>query len=314
MSGQSVTFTATVAVVAPGDGNADRDGDVQEWRSDAGQRHARRRRGDLHHDDADGRQPFDHRGLRRRFQRFDQHVRPLTQTVNKDSTTTTLTSSANPSVSGQSVTFTATVAVRRAGDGNADRDGDVQGRRNDAGRGRFWYRRRRGDHHDPTGRACGRRPYDHRSLRGRYQRFGQHVVPADRAVIQGSTTTTLTSSTAPAVPGQSVTFSATVAVQRRERDADRHGDLRRRTTALGNPVPVSTTGGVTTALSWSALSVGDDTITAVYSGDTDDQGSTSNPLAQTVTQATTSFTGLTPSQAIFIGTASIEPGRHPHQQ
>jgi len=39
----------------------------------------------------------------------------LNQIVNKDSTTTTLTSSSNPSVLGQSITFTATVAVSRRG-------------------------------------------------------------------------------------------------------------------------------------------------------------------------------------------------------
>src|SRR5207253_3338482 len=39
----------------------------------------------------------------------------LTQTVNKADTTTTLSSSANPSVYGQSVTFTATVAATAPG-------------------------------------------------------------------------------------------------------------------------------------------------------------------------------------------------------
>ena len=41
----------------------------------------------------------------------------LTQTVNQDATTTKLTSSANPSVYGQSVTFTATVTASRPGSG-----------------------------------------------------------------------------------------------------------------------------------------------------------------------------------------------------
>src|SRR5439155_5954095 len=42
----------------------------------------------------------------------------LTQTVNKANTTTTVASSANPSVFGQSVTFTATVAVVAPGAGS----------------------------------------------------------------------------------------------------------------------------------------------------------------------------------------------------
>src|SRR4051794_18276975 len=41
----------------------------------------------------------------------------LTQNVNQASTTTTLTSSANPSVFGQSVTFTATIGVSAPGSG-----------------------------------------------------------------------------------------------------------------------------------------------------------------------------------------------------
>ena len=52
----------------------------------------------------------------------------LDQEVQKADTTTSVTSSANPSVFGQSVTFTATVS-RRAGSRHADRDGDVHGRR-----------------------------------------------------------------------------------------------------------------------------------------------------------------------------------------
>src|SRR5262249_39814628 len=39
----------------------------------------------------------------------------ITQTVNKASTTTTVSSSVNPSVSGQSVTFTATVTINNPG-------------------------------------------------------------------------------------------------------------------------------------------------------------------------------------------------------
>ena len=58
-------------------------------------------------------------------QNFDPGTSPvLTQTVNKASTATSVTSSANPSVFGQSVTFTATVSVIAPGGGNPT--GDVQ--------------------------------------------------------------------------------------------------------------------------------------------------------------------------------------------
>ena len=47
----------------------------------------------------------------------------LSQTVNQDSTTTSVASATNPSVYGQSVTFTATVTANSPWQRNADRDG-----------------------------------------------------------------------------------------------------------------------------------------------------------------------------------------------
>ena len=47
----------------------------------------------------------------------------LTQTVNQDATTTLWSSSANPSLSGQGVTFTATVTANAPGSGDTDGDG-----------------------------------------------------------------------------------------------------------------------------------------------------------------------------------------------
>ena len=48
---------------------------------------------------------------------FKTSTGTVTQTVNQDSTTTSVVSSANPSVYGQSVTFTATVAANAPGSG-----------------------------------------------------------------------------------------------------------------------------------------------------------------------------------------------------
>ena len=59
----------------------------------------------------------------------------LTQTVNQDSTTTSVVSSANPSVYGQSVTFTATVTANAPGSGTPTRLGHVHERLDDAGHG-----------------------------------------------------------------------------------------------------------------------------------------------------------------------------------
>src|SRR5205814_1852624 len=51
------------------------------------------------------------------FNTSNSTASPLTQTVNKANTTTAVTSSANPSVSGQPVTFTATVSATAPGTG-----------------------------------------------------------------------------------------------------------------------------------------------------------------------------------------------------
>src|SRR5206468_12439299 len=50
---------------------------------------------------------------------FTASTGTLSQTVNQDGTSTTLTSSANPSVYGQAVTFTATVSASAPGAGTA---------------------------------------------------------------------------------------------------------------------------------------------------------------------------------------------------
>src|SRR5206468_1324479 len=51
------------------------------------------------------------------FNGSDNTTSPFTQTANADNTTTTLTSSTNPAVFGQSVTLTATVSVTSTGGG-----------------------------------------------------------------------------------------------------------------------------------------------------------------------------------------------------
>ena len=76
----------------------------------------------------------------------------LTQTVNPDLTTTKVTSSANPSVHGQSVTLTATVKAASPGSRHAEGHGDVL-RRHDESRQRY---SQRWDGHSPD-HILGRR-------------------------------------------------------------------------------------------------------------------------------------------------------------
>ena len=114
------------------------------------------------------------------------------------------------------------------------------------------------------------------------------------AVNQDSTTTTLAStSSGTIVYGQPVTFTATVAVL-----SPGAGTPTGTVTfydglyPLGQPVPVSTTAGVTTAvLTWSTFAANaSHSITAVYAGDTDDKGSRSNAIGLTVGADSTTTT------------------------
>ena len=171
VSGQSVTFTATVTANPPGagtptgtvtfqDGGVDIAGCVNQALV-AGTRHlrgdVRRARGataspPIYSGDADF---------------LTSTSAPLTQTVNQDATTTALSSSVNPSVSGQSVTFTATVTANPPGAGTPTGTVDLPGRR---GRHRRLRRpgpgRRHRDLHGDVRR--GGQPHHHRDLqRGR---------------------------------------------------------------------------------------------------------------------------------------------------
>ena len=134
----------------------------------------------------------------------------LTQTVNKGNTTTAVTSSANPSVTGQSVTFTATVTVTAPAAGLPTgtvnfRDGGV------------------------TIAGCGAQAV---SVAGTatctvtYAAAGSHTISGvysgdanfntstspnlTQTVSKDSTTTAVSSSVNPSVSGQSVTYAATV--------------------------------------------------------------------------------------------------------
>jgi hypothetical protein len=104
-----------------------------------------------------------------------------------------------------------------------------------------------------------------------------------------ATTTSMVSSVNPSTPGQSVTFTATVNV-------------------TGAFVPTGTieffdgatslgtraVGAGQAALSTSTLTLGSHSITAIYSGDSNNGGSSSTPLTQNVNQATTT-TGVVSS-------------------
>jgi hypothetical protein len=97
-----------------------------------------------------------------------------------------------------------------------------------------------------------------------------------QTVNKANTTTTLTSSPNPSNKGQNVTFTATVSPSAATGTVQFFDGA----TSLGT---ATLTGGKVT-LSTSSLSPGSHSITATYSGDANDNGSTSSVLTQTVRQ------------------------------
>jgi len=121
---------------------------------------------------------------------------------------------------------------------------------------------------------------------------------------QSSTTTTLSSSPNPSTFGQSVTFVAAVSPVSATGTAQFLDG--------GTPIGAATLTGGTAALAVSTLAVGTHSITAVYSGDPSDLGSTSAAVVQTVNQAASSVTltsSVNPATAweTIIFTATVSP-------
>ena len=212
----------------------------------------------------------------------------MTQVVTAASTTTVVTATVNPTVFGQSVTFTATVTANAPGSGTP------------TGKVAF-------DNGAVAIAGCGgvtlvvgvatcttnALTVGVHSISGHYNGSGNDVTSTSpvltETVNQGSTTTVVGSSLNPSVSGQSVTYTATVTV-----------------VAPAAGVPTGTVnfedGGVTIAgctakaltaagtatCSFTYPGAATHSITAIYSGNPDFAGSTSPMLTQTVNEASTS--------------------------
>jgi hypothetical protein len=104
--------------------------------------------------------------------------------------------------------------------------------------------------------------------------------------ILGATKTTLSSSTNPSTYGQAVTFIAIVTLNPSAPPDGETVTFKKGTTVLGT----RTLSGGSASFTTSALKVGTNSITAVYSGDADFLGSTSKALNQVVNKAATTTT------------------------
>ncbi len=200
----------------------------------------------------------------------------VAQTVNRDPTTTVLTSSLSPSVFGQPVTFTATVspafgAVPSSGTVSFEHLGAVVGTGTLSSNGVASFTT---SSPLPVGTDHIIAVYS-----GSTTNTGSTSAAVAQTVNKAPTTTTLTSSANPSVLGQPVTFTATV--------TPTFGPTPTGTVRfehLGALVGMGTlnSSGVASFTTSSPLPVGTDHIIAVYSGSTTNIGSTSTAVAQTV--------------------------------
>jgi hypothetical protein len=214
-----------------------------------------------------------------------------TQTV-KASTTTTVTSSANPSVSGKSVTFTATVSPSTATGTVIFTESSLLYGSSTIGSGTL-----------SGGMATCFPPSTNLGA-------GNHSITATyngdsnyggssgtlTQVVKLNTTTTLSSSLNPATFGQSVTFTATVSPCCIATGTVTFFDG---SSTLGAGTLLALNGIMQATFSASSLSVGNHSITASYGGDSNDNGSTSTILTQVERPNTSTTITSSPNPSVM---------------
>src|SRR5208283_2159253 len=216
----------------------------------------------------------------------------VSQVVSKDATATSLASSVNPSVFGQSVTFTATVGVVSPGAGKPSGtvtfyDGGTQ-----IGTGTL-------NSSDQATFTTSTLSIATQSITAVYggdsNDLGSTSGAVSQVVSKDGTTTSLVSSVNPSVFGQSVTFTATVGVV-----SPGAGKPSGTVTFYDGGTQIGTgtlNSSELATFTTSTLSIPTQSITSVYGGDSNDLGSTSGVLTQTVNQdaTTTTITASTTS-------------------
>jgi len=206
---------------------------------------------------------------------FKTSAGTLTQTVNQDATTTSVVSATNPSVYGQSVTFTATVAANAPGGGTPT--GSVTFTNGSTTLGTVTLSGGTASYSTAklaTGLEAITATYNGSSS------FITSSANLNQTVAQDATSATVTSSLNPSVYGQSVTFTATVSAA-----SPGSGTPTGTVTFMDGSTALNTAtlnGSGKATFKTSALPAGSDSITVVYSGDTNFVTGTSPVLSQTV--------------------------------
>ena len=214
----------------------------------------------------------------------------VTQTVNQAVTGTTISSSPNPAVAGQSVTFTATVSPLAPGSGTPTgsvtfTDGATTlgtAGLNSSGQAMLTVPSLSPGTHSVAGQYGGDPNFASSSSAGSGGGggFTQTVNPA-------MTNTTVTSSANPSVFGQAVLLTASVSVV-----APGSGTPGGTAVFMDGSATIgsATLNGGQASLSVPLFSVGSHSITAVYGGNNSFAGSSSGTLSQTVNKASTNTT------------------------
>ncbi|MGA9528602.1 MAG: Ig-like domain-containing protein [Terriglobales bacterium] len=235
---------------------------------------------------------------------YGRSTAQVTVTVDSSNlpTTTALTSSINPSISGKAVAFTATVSPQSAG---AVPTGEITFQNGSAvianeklvnGTAKYSTAALPPGSNTITAAYTGDTNYS-----------GSTSAPLTQVVL-ATTTTTIASSTNPSSYGQGVTLTATVASTIGPPPDGETVTFEQGSTILGT----GTTSGGTATFSTSALAPGTKSIKAVYAGDASYAASTSTAVSQVIGKSATTITltsSLNPStygQSVTF-TATVSP-------
>jgi hypothetical protein len=217
-------------------------------------------------------------------------------------TATKLTSSANPSALGESVTFKATVSSPQGGTPTGDvsfLDGATTLANTGLRGGTATFATR----NLPLGLNIITASYGGDSNYGR-----STSAPINQYVLEAATTTTLSSSPNPSIYGQAVTFTATVTSRLGAPPDGETVMFKKGTTVLGT----GTLSGGSASFTTATLKVGRSLVNAVYGGDSNFVGSTSKAVSQVVSKATTTTTLASSQNPSNVGqpvtfTATVTP-------
>lgn len=296
--GQPVQYTATVSAIPPGSGTPT--GSVKFQIGDDSFTNSQTLAGGQATSTADaGLAPGTHQVVvtyTNTDGNFVGSTSNYSQVVDQDPTTTTVSSSPDPSVFGQPVTFSASVAANAPGAGTAT--GSVEFQIN-------------GQNYESDSLVAGSASatpdaalapgtYTVTAIYSGDSDFVTSTGTTTQVVNQDPTTTTMASSVSPSVFGQPVTFTATVSA-----NAPGAGTPTGTVTFLDGSTPLGTealnqvAGSDQAAITVSSLSVGTHAISAVYNADTDLLTSTGT-VTQSVNQDQTTTT-VTPNGAVVQG-------------